>query len=484
MSDHASGQQDRKSSGGAMWSAADFWVQQVSQLLTFVLVGNILGPTVVGIMTMALVTTLFLATFLENGFSDTLIQKAELRSDHFDTAFWLMLAIGGVEALVLLGLTPVIAWIFSEPQLKEILPLMAIGLPFIGITACYTGVLQRQLKFRQLATRSIFAYGSGFAVAFLLARHGFGIYSLVGFFLVSRMVDAVLIIAVSGMRPGFHVTREALAEIVDYGKHRVAHQAVTYFTSQFDRFIIGIFLGAHALGLYAIAERLVSALVNGISGVFQRVAFPVLSARQHDRPSFEEAVRNFLTAANLVSIPVFFGLALTSDRLIAVLFTDNWSGVVPLMVVMCAVGLVHPSNYVLTASTNALGYPQIVLKISVIVLVMRVVAGLIGAQFNVMAVAMANASVYLLSLPVFLIVANDLYRGRWGYLFSGSWRPVLASCAMAFAVWPAGRFLSDQNEVVALASEVVIGAVSYAVAIKLLAPALFEDALRMVLRRA
>lgn len=435
-------------------------------------------------MTMALVTTLFLATFLENGFSDTLIQKAELRPDHFDTAFWMLLALGAGLGLVLLGLTPVIAWLFSEPKLKDILPLMAIGLPFIGITACYMGVLQRQLKFRQLATRSIFAYGAGFFVAFLLARNSFGIYSLVGFFLVSRIVDAVLIILVSGMRPGFNITREAFAEILDYGKHRVAHQAVTYFTSQFDRFIIGIFLGAHSLGLYAIAERLVSALVNGISGVFQRVAFPVLSARQNDRPSFNEAVRNFLTAANLVSIPVFFGLALTSDRLIAVLFTDSWTGVVPLMVVLCAVGLVHPSNYVLTASTNALGHPEVVLKISVIVLLMRIVAGLIGAQFDVMAVALANATTYLLSLPVFLIVANALYRDKWLYLFSGSWRPVVASLVMACVVWPAGQALHGQNEVLALVTEVLAGAASYAIAIKLVAPELFEDALRMVLRRA
>lgn len=484
MSDHAAGQENRKSPGGALWSAADFWVQQVSQLLTFILVGNILGPTVVGVMTMALVVTLLLATFLENGFSDTLIQKAELRSDHFDTAFWLMLAIGAGEGLLLLVATPVIAWAFSEPQLKDILPLMAIGLPFIGITACYTGVLQRQLKFRQLATRSIFAYGAGFTTAYLLAHNGFGIYSLVGFFLVARIVDAVLIILVSGIRPGFHVTREAFDEIIDYGKHRVAHQAVTYFTSQFDRFIIGIFLGAHALGLYAIAERLVSALVNGISGVFQRVAFPVLSARQNDRPAFEEAMRNFLTAANFVSIPVFFGLALTSDRLIDVLFTDDWSGVVPLMMVLCAVGLVHPSNYVLTAATNAAGAPKTVLKISIIVLALRVVAGLIGAQFSVMAVAIANASVYLISLPVFLIVANDLYRGRWGYLFAGSWRPVLASGVMACVVWPASRFLHAQNEVLALASEVLAGALSYMIAIKLMAPELFQDAVRMVLRRA
>lgn len=484
MSDPTRQTPGAKTSHGALWSAADLWTQQLTQLLTFVLVGNILGPAVVGVMTMAMLVTLFLATFLENGFTDALIQKDGLRKEHIDSALWLMIGFGGIEALALWAASPLVASFFKTPQLAEILPLMGIALPFIGVTACYGAVLQRQLKFKQLATRSILAYGIAFVIAYALARTGHGVYSLVGYFVVARFIDAALVVAISGIRPQFIVTREAVRHIVDYGKHRVAHQAVTYVTAQLDRLVIGFFLGPHALGLYAVAERLVGALIVGVSGVFQRVAFPVLSSRQNDRASFDIALRDFFTATNIVSFPIFAGLALTSAPLIRLMFSPEWDGVIPIMMVLCAVGLTHPSNYVLTGATNALGHPRSVLWVGILVFIMRFVATFSSAQFGVFAVACANAGVYLLSLPVFLFVVRDLYRRGWLYYFSESGRAALASLAMAAVVWVIGLETHALPPLMALAIDVIAGVSTYIVALRLIAPDLFGKALHVVTSRA
>ena len=473
-----------KASRGAVWSAADFWMQQMSQLLTFILVGNVLGPETVGVMNMALVAVLFFATFLENGFGDALIQRSELTPEHFSSAFWLMLGIGLAEAAILVAATPLVAGFFHEPRLNLILPLMAIGLPFIAVTACYAGVLQRRLMFRQLAIRSILAYGLGFATAYVLVLKGFGLYSLVSFFLVSRILDAVLVIVVSGMRPGFRATRVSLWEIFDYGRHRVAHQVVTYTTFQFDRIVIGYFLGPAALGLYATAERMVSALNNGIAGVLQRVAFPVLSARQKDRPSFDGAMRDFITASNVIGLPVFFGLAVAGPSLIGTLFSDRWMPAAELMQLLCFAAMAHPSNYVLTAATNALGFPKTVLKISIIVLVMRWTASLVAAQYDVQTVAFANACVYLLSLPVFLIVANALYRGRWTWLFGAVPGPLAAVLVMALVAYGVGTLLHGEPPAEVLAAQVLAGVATYVACLRLFAPTLFGRAVLIVTRRA
>jgi PST family polysaccharide transporter len=360
---------------------------------------------------------------------------------------------------------------------------MAIGLPFIAISACYTGVLQRRMMFRQLALRSILSYGPGFATAVVLAHTGHGLYSLVSFFLVSRILDAVLVVLVSGIWPGFKAQRAALWEIFDYGRHRVAHQVVSYMTFQFDRIVIGYFLGPVALGLYATAERLVSALNNGISGVLQRVAFPVLSARQNDRPSFERAMRDFLTASNVVSMPVFFGLAVTAPSLIDLLFEDEWRPAVVLMQLLCFAAMAQPSNYVLTAATNALGFPKTVLKVSVIVLVLRWTASLVAAQFSVGVVAFANACVYLLSLPIFLIVANPHFPSRWALLFSDVPRPLAAAFIMAVVAHAVGMLLQGAPSIEILPVQVIVGVVSYVLCLRLLAPSVFGQALTLLTRR-
>jgi PST family polysaccharide transporter len=470
----------QKASKGTLWSAADLWTEQASQLFAFILIGNILGPHVVGVMTMALVATLFLAAFLENGFSDALIQRISLDDSHFDSAFWLMLTCGTLGGLALWAATPFVARMFSEQQLNQILPLMALGLPCIAITACYTGMLRRQLRFRELATRSIFSNGGAFVIAVAMAALGYDIYSLVAFFLIARFSSAVLLIVVSGIRPGLRVTRSALRDIIGFGKHRVAHQAINYITLQFDRLVIGIFLGPVVLGLYSVAGRLVGALNNGFSGVFQRVAFPLLASRQEDPAAFRWAMREFLTVANLAALPAFVGLAVTSYSVVDALFTPSWMPAAALLQILCFAALAGPTNYVLTAATNALGRPDLVLKLSLAVLAVRMTGTLVAAQFDVTTVAITNAAIYLLSVPMFLVVANRLFAGRWLWLFRDIWVPVVASALMAVATLIVPLLLGGTSSVALLACQVLAGIGFYAAFIRALGPKLFRKATGIV----
>jgi hypothetical protein len=139
---------------------------------------------------------------------------------------------------------------------------------------------------------------------------------------------------------------------------------------------------------------------------------------------------------------------------------------------------------VLTAATNALGFPKTVLKISIIVLVIRWVASLIAAQFDVETVAFANACVYIASLPVFLIVANDLYRDRWSWLFGAVPGPLAAAIVMAIVTYAVGRLLTGVPAIEMLVVQVLTGVASYVLCLKLFAPELFARAVLLATRRA
>ncbi|MGE0118612.1 MAG: lipopolysaccharide biosynthesis protein [Dongiaceae bacterium] len=458
-----------RASKGVIWSAADFWTQQTSQILTFILVGNMLGPGPVGVMTMGLVTILFVAAFIEQGFSDALIQRPQLEDTHFDTTFWLMLGLGVLGGAALWATAPAIAVVFSEPQLADILPPMAAALPCIAVAECYTAMIRRRLMFRQLAIRSILAYGSGFATALIMARLGYGIDSLVAFFLVSRILSALLVIAVSRSLPGLKLSRRAFRDITGFGKHRVAQHVVAYLSLQSPRIIIGIFLGPVVLGLYSMAERLVAALNNGISGVLQRVAFPVLSSHQSDRSSFDRVMRDFLTFSNLIALPVFMGIAVTSDRLIEVLLEPSWAPMSIVLQILCAAALAGPTNYILMAATNALGRADLVLRLSLVSAAIRVPAVLAAAQIDVVATAGTIVAISFLSVPMFMLWVNRLFARRWFRLMGGVWAPLGATALMTAVVLTVSPQLSSLTPVAGLACQVAVGVVTYAIAIGLMA---------------
>jgi O-antigen/teichoic acid export membrane protein len=467
-----------------MWSAADFWIQQTSTLLTFLVVGSILGPHVVGVMTMAMSATLFLATFIMGGFADTLIQRSELRKDHFDTVFWLLLAIGIVATLLLALGAPLVARFFSQPDLNLILPVLALSLPFTSVSASYQAILQRELRFRQLATRSILAYTTGFATALVMAKAGMGVWSLVASYLVARVLDATLITLVSRVRPGLDVTRAALTDIVNYGKHRIGSQLLGFTGMQVDRILIGVFLGPVALGLYAIAERIVAAFVFGVSGVVQRIAFPVLSAHQNNRVDFDRALRQFITLGNVISLPIFFGIAVTSRETIQVLFSDTWLPTALPLAILSIGAIVHATNYCLTTATNALGRSDLALRYIVVIIALRVIASLIAAQVSMVAVAFANLTINLISPSIVLTATNKIFGGKWPHYVTAS-RPALVAALLMIGATMATEIPFSGLPVLALLSiKITVGVVTYLLAIRALAPEIYRGAIALITARA
>lgn len=448
--------------GDASWSALDFWVQQATALLVFVLVGNIVGPAAVGLVTVAqLAVTLAMALLLD-GFSDALIQRRSVDPEHFNTALWLLVGLGSGAALLLWAAAPLLAAVFGEAELRRMLPALAVALPFIGAGAVYQSMLQRDLRFPALAIRSALSQAAGIATALLMARAGHGPYALVGYFLCARMLDPALLMVISRRLPGLRCSRRALADIVGFGRHRVGNGLIGFVVMQVDRFSAGLFLGPVAVGLYSTAERVSAALVGGLSGVLGRVAFPVLSARQSDPVAFRQMLGDVLLVGNALAFPSFVGVALVSHDLVGLLFSAQWAGAALPLALLALAGIPHTSNYVLTASVNARGRPDIAVRYSLAIMAMRLAASLGAARHGVLAVAGANLFVTFGSTFVVLALTRRHLPGAAGLVARSLWAPALATAAMACGVVAAGLLLHDAPPAASLPAKVAAGALCYA----------------------
>jgi PST family polysaccharide transporter len=473
----------RRILGNALWSAADFWFQQASQFLTFVVVGNILGPEAVGVMTMGLTVILLAMSILIGSFGDALIQRPELRADHFDTVFWLLMAIALGIAALLIGGAPLFAGAFGEPALRSVLPLLALSLPFIAISGAYQGIIQRAHGFRQLATRSMVSSVVGFAVAVVAARHGLGLYSLVCYFVTQRVLEAGMLVLVSGKRPGLNVTRAAFSDIVEYGKHRTGNNVTYTVYSQVPRVVIGAMAGAGALGLFAIAERVVIALQNGITGVIKRVAFPTLSGLQHDPEGFVRAMRDFILAGNLITLPIFVGLSLTADEAIHILMSDRWDGAVPILRVLCLGVLAQPTTFILHAGALALGHARAMVRLSFLNLVLGMTGALLAAPHGAIAVAYAVMAVNLSTLGTTWFVIRPFLGQHYLALLKAAWPPAAAAAVMAGVTVLASYLIGPLPVIPSALAKVAIGAGVYVLALRLIGPRAFKALIGLVRKR-
>ncbi len=457
--------------GSAGWSAIDYWTQQIVALLVFIVVGNIIGPAAVGVMTMALLAMTLMMTLLLDGLSDALIQRETLGAEDFDTTFWLLLALGAAAGLVLVAGAWPLAALFSAPSLRHVLPLLAICLPFVGITAAYHGLLQRDLQFRTLAIRTVVSQLTGFAVAVVLATRDFGSYSLVGYYLVARILEAALVMPVSGVWPGLRVSGSTASRIIGFGRHRVGNQLLGFIVMQIDRFSAGVFLGPAAVGIYSLAERISSAMINGFSGVVGRVAFPTLSARQNDTQAFRERLFDFLNGVAIVALPIFVGLAVTSREIVGTLLDRRWASAAPLLAIVSLSGIAHSSNYLLTAAVNARGRPDIPVRYSIVIMIARLLTSLPAAAVGgVTAIALANLVVTTLSAPLVCVFVRSQIPGVANLVRRAALIPAAAALGMAASVLMAGWLLPVRGMLVVLILKIVVGLISYSLLLILLSP--------------
>jgi O-antigen/teichoic acid export membrane protein len=473
----------RRILGGALWTAGDFWLQQMSQFLTFVVVGNILGPPAIGVMSMGLTAVLFAWAFLTGGFADALVQRTELRKDHFDTVFWLLMAIALIAVLILILVSPLLAGLFKENSLKIVLPLLSLSLPCVAVTATYQALVQRALQFKQLAIRSLVASTAGFAVALITSEHGWGVYSLVAYYLVARFLEAALLVLVTRRLPGIEVSRAAFNDVVGYGAHRLGNQVSFILLSQVPRVIIGAFLGSGALGLYSIVERILIALQNGISGVIARVAFPTLSGRQGEQEGFFRAMRDFITAANVVMLPIFIGLSLTAHEAIATLMTATWIGAAPLLSILCLGMIVQPTFYVLHTASIALGHSRAMARLGIANLLLCFVATLIAQRWGLAAIAWATVGVNFTTVALVWGATHQYFRARWLYLLGGLPAPALATLAMAVVIFAVSPWLLHEPVLLAAAIKVGLGVLTYLGALRVFGPRAFRSLFQLLLSR-
>lgn len=451
--------------GNAGWSALDFWAQQATALVVFVVVGNMVGPAAVGVVTVAQLAVTLMMTLLLDGFSDALVQRRDLDPEHFDTAFWLLAGLGAAAGLLLWASAPLVAALFGEPELRSMLPVFALGLPCVGVSAVYQSLLQRDLRFPALALRSVLSQFAGFAAAILMARAGQGAWALVGYFLCVRAVDALALAVVSRRLPGRRWSRAALADIVRFGRHRVGNQLVGFAVMQVDRFSTGLFLGAAVVGLFSTAERIAMALTGGLSGVLGRVAFPVLSARQADSALFREGLRDVLLLGNALAFPAFAGLALVSGDLVGLLFSQDWAGAAAPLALLALAGIPHASNYILTAGVNARGRPDVAVRYSLFIMATRLASSLAAAPQGMMAVAAANLVATAGSTGVVLALTRRHLPGAAGLVARSLWAPALATAAMAGGVGLVGFLLPGAPPLLLLPAKVAAGALCYGAAL-------------------
>ncbi len=466
---------------GILWSAVQLWGQQIVSLVLFVVLARLLKPNDFGIVALAFTFIAFIQIFLDQGFSAALIQLDEIKEIHLNTAFWANLLFGISMTVLTMLNANMIALLFRNRDLVPVLIWLSPIFTIQSFSSVQEAVLKRNLEFRPLAIRTLVGTVSGGLIGVGMALAGFGVWSLVGMQLITRIVATIILWILSSFRPALTFSLTSFRQLFGFGKHVVNAEFMNYLNRNADDLLIGYFLGTITLGYYTIAYRIIRVIVGMLTGVTNAVAFPLFSRMQNDSSrickSFYTAVQ--LTAA--IAFPVFICMALIAPEFVHVFYGVGWELSIPVMQVLAFIGILHAIYYFNTSVLLASGKSSWNFFLTAINAIANVIVFLIAVPWGIVVVASAYVlRGYLLS-PFPLIAVKRLIHIKYGIYLRLLVGPLFGCITMTIAVLVAKQWLwSNTSDVSVLVGSLVVGVLVYGFSLHITAPVLIPQMLDMI----
>lgn len=454
-----------KLTGQAIWASLGQLAQALLATISTIILARILGAETYGVFALGLLIVGFAEIFVGGHAADIVVQKPDATTGHRNAAFAALVVISVLSAVVIGVSSGVASAFFEAPQLKA--PLLAmLVLPILtGLASVPNQILVRRLQFNELARIGAVSGVLAVAVGVVLAISGAGIWSLVIMEIVRRSLNLIMLIPAARWSPGFGFVRQELIDVLRFASRRVENNGLTYISQNaLPRLFIGQWLGTEALGLFAVARRLLDQLHNILSGPVAAVAFPAASQLQHDGERLAKLIDTSVRLTTWVFWPVVLGVAMIAPILVPLAFGDGWAEAVPVLQVLALGTLRAPVSSFNTAVLVAFGRMGSVSFISVLSIVLGVAFLFVGVQYGLVGVA---AALSLRQWALWPVGAMQVYRvsalhplGQLRTLFIAA----MPSLIMAGAVWTAGRMIDGLAPVLMLCLQVAIGVVVYGVA--------------------
>lgn len=415
---------------GVKWATISQAVQQVTQLVTTIILARLLTPSDFGLVGMAMVVTGFIAIFKDLGTSAAIIQRKEISEALLSSIFWVNVGFGALAMAILFFAAPFGGNFYHEPRVVAILRLLSLSFFISGLGILQQSLLQRSLAFNTLAKVEISAVFCGAIVGISMALTGAGVWSLVLQSLTTVSVATILLWLSSSWRPKRIFHWKEVKSVSNYSLNLTGFSIFNYFARNADYLLIGRYLGAQDLGYYTLAYRVLLFPLKNISAVMGRVMFPVYSNIQNDNRRFSSAYLRVVATIAFIVFPMMMWVLALAEPLVLAVFGETWQPVILLIMVLAPVGMTQSIGSTVGSIYKAKGRTDWMLRWGIGAGTIIVAAFLVGLHWGIVGVAVAYViASFGLSYPSFAIPFR-LIDLKFLNLLKVLWRPFVNSLLM------------------------------------------------------
>lgn len=456
------GSMNRYAVSGAAWSVIQSWGGRVVSTFVFIVIGRLLTPEDFGLVSLGSILIDVGALLTVSGFHRALVQRKQLDPEHLDAAFWSSVFMGTALCLATVASAGWIADLLGEPRFAPVLRALSLTFLITGVGAVPSAILHRRMEFKAFAIRQLLAITLGGAAGVTLALLGAGPWALVAQSLTSAFVGVIVVLVNARWRPRFRFSKQHWRDIAGFGVLAMLIDGMDIAAARLDDLLIGVVLGATALGYYGVAYRTYAIALEVVGYSLSAVTFPIFSRIAEDRQRAGRAIITTTRFTAAGALPVFLGLAVVADNAVIGLFGDQWTESVPVLRILCLTAAAGAGALFVRDVVLAAGQPRMEIIKSVLVTVLLATGFAVGVHWGITGVAWSRLAASAILVPIEIYIMHKVVRFDFRAFARAYLQPIPACLAMIAVVWSVkATFHPDAGSILWLFALVAIGGVTY-----------------------
>lgn len=351
---------------GFWWSSIERFSIQGVQFIVGILIARILTPDDYGLMGMVIVFLAISQVLIDSGFSTALIQKKDCTEVDYATVFYFNVVLGFLFYLVLFWAAPLISRFYQQPQLILITRIWGLNVIFISLTVVQRAKLTILVDFKTQAKASFLSVILSGIVGIILAYKGYGVWALVLQSLINNALSAVLLGWYAHWIPVCKFSGESFRSLFGFGSKLLGAGILDTLYKNIYPLLIGKLFNSSELGYYTRADQFSQLPSSNVTGIIQRVTFPVLCELQENEEKLKQIYRKFIQMAAWFIFPLMLGLAAVSVPAIRLILTEKWLPAAPMLQLLCLSGMLYPVHALNLNLLNVKGRSDLFFRLEII----------------------------------------------------------------------------------------------------------------------
>jgi O-antigen/teichoic acid export membrane protein len=368
---------------GVLWS---LWQQVSGKLVGFgisIFMARMLAPAEFGLIAMLSIFIAIGNSLLDSGLTASLIRTTDADQRDFSTIFYFNLAGSSILYALLFITAPLIADFYNQPVLTAVVRVYSLVLIINAFFGIQSTLLVKNMQFKKQTNIQVPAAIGGGILGIVLAKMGYGVWSLVWMGLCTSFLSTAAHWIYSSWRPALLFDKECFKKHINFGYKMTLSGILDTLYQNLYLIIIGKYFSAGQLGFYSRAETISQLPIGNISAAVNKVAYPMFAEISDDVVQLKKVYKKLMQQVLFWNAPVLIFLCVIAEPLFRFLLTDKWLPSVPYFKILCISGIMYPLHAYNLNVLKVLGKSALFLKLEVAKKVLSVIGIISFISFGI-----------------------------------------------------------------------------------------------------